>query len=483
MSLRSVDARYLLPEPPSTAAVLAGAAGWADGLLAAGVSLTADQPDLVVAGAPAARAAVERAAPAVLLLGGGGKLLRRQGYHVRQYVSVPGPNGPRILAPIRDGHALRYAMTWLFAPVTGPKRARNALLASVVGRRLLTRGEHVVTVGLAQPGPPWVLRAAARQGAPTSGSWLLHLSPGDDLTRAVFLSFPPGSAEPSVAVKFARGRGSDPVFAAEAAALSLAATAGIPNIPRLLTSFRLDGNAASVETAAAGEHLGRRIARVAERAARSDVERVAKWILEMGRRTAGPAEELAPERRRLAMDVLPRWPASARSLVAELPPVPAVLAHHDLGTWNVQVSPVDFAVVDWECAVRPALPLWDLLYFLTDALGLIDGNRTQEERFRHAVALHAGELPASRLLFDWMRRGAQDSGVPMDAVGRIATLCWLHHGLSRYLRANRLATGLADAATGDVSPAAKPVAHRLAPVWLDHPRLGPDWPAFAEGAR
>ena len=54
--------------------------------------------------------------------------------------------------------------------------------------------------------------------------------------------------------------------------------------------------------------------------------------------------------------------------------------------------------------------------------------------------------------------------IPAEAVGPLATLCWLHHGLSHVRRGERLG-----------AEAQIPPAERIAPIWLDDPLLGPAW--------
>jgi hypothetical protein len=80
----------------------------------------------------------------------------------------------------------------------------------------------------------------------------------------------------------------------------------------------------------------------------------------------------------------------------------------------------------------------------------------------------------SRLLFEWTRRAAEASNVTVDTVGRIATLCWIHHGLSPEQRLNDLRS---------VLPAALPqywheFSQRVARAWLREAGLGPRWDAF-----
>jgi hypothetical protein len=156
--------------------------------------------------------------------------------------------------------------------------------------------------------------------------------------------------------------------------------------------------------------------------------------------------------------------------VDELPAVPGVLLHNDLGSWNVVVSGGAFTVLDWEDAVRHGLPLWDLFYFLADAAVHLDEAADPREHFER---LFLGEASSSELLFEWTRTMVEALELPPDAVGRIATLCWLQHGLTGRRRA-------ADAE--DPRPrthVAEGMLHELAERWLRHPGLGPGWSCWA----
>ncbi len=158
-------------------------------------------------------------------------------------------------------------------------------------------------------------------------------------------------------------------------------------------------------------------------------------------------------------------------LVEELPPLAAVAQHNDLGTWNVIADDGGFVVVDWENFREAALPLWDLLYFLADAFVLLDESHAPApERLPGRMArLFAGEAPSSLLLFSWVRRAAAVAAVPAEAVGAVATLCWLSHSLSATVHNVDIAA---------FTPRDPPRMHGLegiARAWMAHPALGPGW--------
>ena len=118
----------------------------------------------------------------------------------------------------------------------------------------------------------------------------------------------------------------------------------------------------------------------------SAVEAVAAWLLEVAQTTQSAPERLEPERRRLGEDVLPHWTrlGADNDLVNGLDAIPAVFEHRDLGSWNLVAAGERFTAVDWESSLRDGLPLWDLLYFLTDALAHLDGASPLERRAEHA---------------------------------------------------------------------------------------------------
>jgi hypothetical protein len=201
------------------------------------------------------------------------------------------------------------------------------------------------------------------------------------------------------------------------------------------------------------------------------IDRVAEWVVEFGLGTRASSDRLADERRRLTEDVLPKWAAlgADESLLSCLTQVPAVGQHNDLGSWNIVVADSDFTVVDWESAAAAGLPLWDLIYFLADALVLLDGAALAEQRPAAVARLFRGDSPSSPLLFAWIRRAAETYGLPPTTIGPIATLCWLHHSLSEPARDDALAL---------LAPGERQPSHGLegiAKVWLTDPALGASW--------
>lgn len=452
---------------------------WRDGLTMAGVSVKGANTavDLVVAPSALARQAAATGAPAVVLEGrGGGRALRSAGYAVQRFLPLPGLEQPDLVLPVARGPAARYALeTWRPAQ-TPTKRLRNRLVGTLVraGALPAVRAEQVL--GLRDPGPPFAVAAAEAFGVPPSAAWFMVLGQGDPLARVAFHLFAPGEPEPSWLMKLGRVPAVRDSFDRDERGLKLASAAGAAaaHAPALIGRFEADGLQASLESAATGEQLSSLIARDGDRARRA-VEEIAAWTVEVAAETAASTETLADERHRLRTEVLPHWLdlGAPSDLVDRLPELPGVLQHNDLGSWNIVAQPEgDFVAVDWESARRYGLPLWDLLYFLVDALPLVQGARSPEQRVEEALRILRGDSAASPVLFRWLHRGVEAAGIPVDAVAPVATLCWLHHGLSHVLRranADRTEPGSA----ADLSP-----IDLLAPRWLEDPALGPGWSAW-----
>jgi hypothetical protein len=232
----------------------------------------------------------------------------------------------------------------------------------------------------------------------------------------------------------------------------------------------VDGLPAAVETAAHGERL---LALLESSAAVSvklaAVERIAAWIVELGRESAAPAPAIGTELDRLRRDVLPGWPGARPDVLDGLDTLPAVLQHNDLGTWNLLVTRDGFTAVDWESARPAGLPLWDLVYFLSYAILGLDGVDAADQE-QHLVDVYLGASPSSELLFSWVRRAVSALALDAAVVGRLALTSWMHHGLSHVARGEAVRS-----AGGEPATEATSLPRRLARRWLDEPGLGADW--------
>ncbi|HEU0304873.1 MAG TPA: hypothetical protein VFR32_09870 [Gaiellaceae bacterium] len=451
--------------------------GWAQGLREAGVEVRSEGAvDLVVAPASAASRALAVGAKALVLEGRSGRRrLQRAGMWAEALLLRPQAEQPRFLIPLEEREAAAYAIAQWGAGDTRWRRLRNAVAARGAAGGMLPELGPVVAVGTASGSRrlPYFIHAARSLGLPSDAGWFMTCGGTDHLSRNVFHVFPRGDDQPAWVLKFARLPGYDEPFRRDEAGLALAAAAGdavADRAPRLVGRFEVDSVEASVETAAPGARLYAALVAPGSEAPKLRViEEIAEWLLTVARETAAPSERLEAELDRLVRDVVPSWSryGVTSELVRTLPPLPAVLQHNDMGCWNIVVGETGFAVVDWESARRHGLPLWDLAYVLTDALTTLDGGADGD-----ALRLLRGESRRSPLLFGWIRRAADELGIPEDAVGPIVTLGWLHHGLSLGARTGALER------MGAGEPVAPALVGRLAPIWLADPALGVEWRAW-----
>lgn len=469
------DPRFLLPAAPRTVRVLPGAEAWLPLLARAGLDTTGTpSPDVAITGPEPSAGEVDGAA-SVIVEGE----TRLSGYTSRQYVVFGGRDSPVLLVPEDRSNVISYALSAWSAPRTRPRALRRQLILVAPRLALRLAGWSQVTVATHDAGPPYVVAAALQQlGIAGPVDWLLVCGRSDDLGRAAFVVFPQAAPWPRWIVKFVRVSGySDPIDRDERALTAVAEAGGLvaAHAPRFLGRFDVSGLAASIETAAAGRRLSAILSGAGSRAAKTRaVDAVAEWILGVGLETrhAGGAEEVG----RLGEEVLPSWPAAPDGLLDHLATVPAVFQHNDLGTWNiVSRGGPDFTALDWESANPSGLPLWDLWYFLADALRMLDGESAADDSA--FARLFRGEAQASSELFRWTRTAAEALGIPAQAVGKLATLCWLHHGLSHQARSaavGRLVRG---------GETLRPAASSYAATWLSDPALGAGWRSWMNGGR
>jgi hypothetical protein len=483
VSLHRVDPRFVLPHPVSKAVVLDGLEDWRAGLMSAGIDVSNEvsdgsPPDVVVS--PARRAAEARSARALSIIveGSRERPFRGGDYQARQFLLRPTRERPTLALPLEQTEPVSYALQRWSVVDRRWKVARMRAARVLVSRGLFPSwASPVVTVATRASGPPRLIAAAHELGIPDDVSWFLTFGQGDALSRNAFQLFRAGADRPEWVLKFARVAGYSQRFDNDERGLQLARTAGdvvAAHAPRLVGRFDVDGLHASLETAAAGRRLRDVLLTPGDQAVRLRlIEQIAGWILELGRLTQASPEDMAAERRRLLNDVVAKWgELGARpDLLDELPRLAPVAQHNDLGTWNVVADDSDFAVVDWENVRKAALPLWDLFYFLGDALVLLDERHapTPERLPERIAGLFAGEAPSSPLLFSWVRRAADAAAVPAEAVGTVATLCWLSHSLSAAVHNVDIAA---------FTPRDPPRMHGLegiARAWMTHPALGPSW--------
>lgn len=478
MSLRRADLRFALPRNPRRAVVLGGLGEWEEGLRLGGVevSVAADPPDLAVAPAEYAREALATAAPMIILEGARrSRALARAGYGQQTLLPLPDHLNPELVIPLGRRNAIRYAIRGWRPGATAFERGRNLVAQELLGQGIAPPGRAPTTIAAREPAAPFLVAAAASLIGTSRLNWFAAYGAwANPETRGALFLLEPAATAPGWVVKFSRTPGLERLFDRDEAGLRLAEQAGgivAAPAPQLLGRLDLDGLSASVETAAHGERLGLILSGRAPRSEKlAVVRRLAEWIAAVARQTASSAELLRPELQRLEAEVMPRWRAHAvpADLVAALPPLAPVLQHGDLWADNIFAGEDAFAVVDWESARRHGAPLWDALYFLTDALALVDGAHSDADRLDHFVRLHRGELESSTPFFRWLGASIDATQVPSAAVGPLATLLWLSYALLEEAHVERIG--------GDRRTV--PTTSRMAAGWLADPQLGAGWSAW-----
>jgi hypothetical protein len=448
LSLHRVDPRFVLSEPVRRAAVLGPLDGWREGLAATGVEVhseTADaRIDLVVASPERASEAAATRAPMLILDGRAPGSFDPAPRNVQRLLARPTAAEPALLLPLEQRLPTSYAIAQWSIVDRRWKVARRFVAQHLAAAGLWPRAGSIITTCQRRQALPRIVAEARSLGLPEELEWALSLGKGDVLSRNVFHLFVHGAREPDWVLKFARVPDYVEPFVRDERGLAIAAASGpivAGHAPRLVGRFTWEGLHASVETAAVGTRLREVLTSPLRRSEKLRfVDTIAGWIVAFGKATAAEPEALELERRRLLDQVIPKWSVAeaTHELVTGLPALHPVLQHNDLGSWNVLVRGSDFTAVDWESSRRYGLPLWDLFYFLADALALLDGQATGETRHEHTISLFRGDAPSSELLFRWVRNAVQVLAVPPEAVGRIATLCWLHHSLSHVGRRESL---------------------------------------------
>lgn len=469
--IRVADGRFLAPLPVHSVRLLGALDAWRTALAKAGVRIDAESPDLVVSERRHVRSAARVGAPAILVLGASRRRLHRAGYATETVLVRPGRFGPRLFVPVHSRAAVRHALLARTPGRTAVKRLVTTVVVAALRAGIPLPG--AVTLATRVDAPPHFLTAAL--GSDYDGEWYLVSGEGDDLQRLVWFCFGKRDDAPSRVVKCSRVRGNDAAFDREAEALRALERLDpelTRHAPALERRLQVDELPVTVETLAPGRPLHAELQAGKDRA--DLVDAVADWIVGVGEATMLDTGRLEPERRRLENDVLPAWlvAGAPADLVRTLPPLPAVLQHNDIGCWNVHIQADDFWVLDWESSRSAGLPLWDLLYFLTDALGERVALAERVDKHQAVPRLLRGELGASAILFERLRDAARRLHVPATAVGAIATLAWLEHARSPDTRAQ--IASLSDAASGDTRFPLEEVAS----YWLNDPLLGVAWPAY-----
>lgn len=445
--------------------------GWAAALSLAGIDLAPGEvtADLVVASAGAQHEAVASGAPMLLVEGPARRgPLRAAGYQVARYLVLPDVDHPELLVPVDDAHPRRYALRRRVAGAGWRRRAAVGVGAwAAATAPTAVRPASLLTVAARQAGLPFPVAAAGPLGVPRDVDWYLLLGTSHELAerRMAFLAFPAGHRLPSWAVKVARVPGLEDAFAADERGLrqlEAAAPRRIDHAPKVLGRTEVAGLALSVETAAVGDRLTE-VLRLGGRSRVPLVDAIADWLVGLG--------VDSQQRRPPAVDAA--WLARVAStvgghldpaaLLRTLDQCPSVLAHGDLGTWNVVAGDGGFTVIDWESARPDGAPLTDLVHLLVDACAQMERRARPADRAAYVRALLRGDAELSPVVFEHVRRAAHQLQLPPEAAGALATLTWLQ----RADLVGRHSSGQ------ETSPAAQ-----VARAWLTDPELGTSWPAL-----
>jgi hypothetical protein len=475
------DALFALPRLPRRVALLGEPPGWRNDLRERGLELVseADDADLAVATQTLAPAALSSRAGAVIVDGErtAVQTLREGGLSTVRLLPVPVSGSPVLFVNLDQRRAARYGLEHGIVHPERWRMLRNRVAGRLAGAGIALPTRALIALGTRTGEPPAFLVAARDLGVPPDASWLMLVSAGSVVRRNAFMLFAPGSRDPQHVLKFGRVAGLADAFDRDERGAALVAAAGgsvAAKAPVYLGRFEVDGYHASLESAAVGTKLALLLRRPSSRASKlRAVEPVARWLIEVARETAAPAEALAAERTRFAAEVLPFWAREGAepAVLEALPPVPATFHHFDVAEENVVVDKRDFTVLDWEWAKQRGLPLSDLVYFAVHVLRIVDGALREDERDRHFVDVMSGRAESSPVLFGWVRDAVAALSLPPESLGPLVTLGWLERGkLSREerLRAERV---------GGTS-LGKPFAERAAETWLSHPALGPTWDAW-----
>jgi hypothetical protein len=434
-ALRRVDARFLLPTFPETAVVMHPA--WVEGLNHAAVRIVdpnhGPRPDLVVAPADLRDAALRLGAPMVLL---DGRPNHRLGFHAslrgRRYLPVQTRNGAIVVADLSHGPAAEQALAIATHAGSFRAAAKRDFARTLVRFRLLPPIVPMYTVHSHSSTTPALVREAARQAGVEVVAWFLLIEPGADYRRLVFFLFT-GRGEAHLVVKFSRLMDDPRKARLEARGLEAARAAGgtvVAHAPKLVAEFEIGRHHATVQTAVAGQTLGRTVsARGSRKQKLSQIEAVVDWLGEIALATAQRRGSVRDDVRESITRSCSGSDADRLLKIAR--DAPAVFQHGDLADGNVIFDGDAFVAVDWELARADGFPLWDLMCVAVCTLPLLDralydqGTHREDEHVRHLGDLFRGRAASSAVFLRWLRRAADASGLEPALVPEILTLWFL----------------------------------------------------------
>ena len=481
MSLRAVDARYLLPLVPRTARVVGDLPEWREGLRIVGVDIlgsdSREEPDVLVAPAELAASSLDIPARTYLFLGRpAARAARLKGLAATTYLAIPDLATPEYLVPVRQRRTMHYFYDRIRISPVRARWFRNRLAARLIGLGMPLSDSGQVTVVTATNSSPAALLSAGKATNRDADGWLLSLGPPHAERRVVFSVFRRHCPVPEWVAKVERLPRPEDAASASQSDENMARLIAIgalvsEHVPHPLGEAPFAGGIETIETAAAGYILTDFLRGPFRRARKlSKLDGIASWLVDVARATAQPVEgepvggprSTSPE-------------GSAAPEAGALSGLPSVLEHGDLWSNNIIIGPGrSFTVIDWADSDRHGLPLRDLLYFLSESLAVVDGASTDAERDRHFGALFRGELPTSAILFGWIRTMVASLEIDRELVGRLAAHCWDDLAIRRE---KALATTPAPVMESMGADAIDP-AIRKAELWRQDPGLGDGWSAW-----
>ena len=383
----------------------------------------------------------------------------------------------RSAAPLPAGSVARHHERLVMAehPMGIAARRRHLAVRSHdlgAWRRLLRA--HPIVVHRRRDDPPHLVSAAQARLSDPISAWAFDFSLGDVRSRNLLWLATADGGRFTHVLKFGRVADMRSGFEAESEAGELIGR--LPSsvrdrVPHHFGVVATDPVVATLEEAIPGESLLSRLRRRGSTPPKLElIDGVVDWAIALARATTGPPE--AGAHRVLEQRLLANYP-DHRAIVADsvrrTGGLATVMTHNDLGSWNMRVRGRQVHVLDWE-SWRRGLPLWDISYFVTCALGRIFRPRGPAETTRAwHHRLQRGDLEVSSHYFAAIDRAVEALGLPSGVVPHVLRLCWLSHALSPRQRAMRAGAIVDDAPFRFYASLAQP--------WLDDPELWSRWPS------
>jgi aminoglycoside phosphotransferase (APT) family kinase protein len=335
-----------------------------------------------------------------------------------------------------------------------PPRSRGQALLRAVWRRLARRGVLAPLFVIARvPGPD-----DRGPGDPLTalGPVSLTLLTGGrrSINKVVGLAFPPGAGEPAAVAKFARVPEAEGGLEREAEALRVLERErpSLAGVPRLLGEGRRAGALGIVETPLPGRPL---LEALAPATFPELAGRVTDHLIELAgtppRSPRSGWEEALVERPLAELErgfsgVIEASELEAvRAALARLDRLPLVFEHRDCSPWNVILADSGgLGLLDWESSQPRGLPALDLVYFLANAVfvleGALESGRTREEYSR---LLDPGSAHG-RVFADCCARYAAALSLGDETLAALRLLCWVVHCASDRRHAELEIAGVPD---------------------------------------